>query len=523
MELPAKVVVVEPFESVYRLLKMEKRWDVAADYEHLVRIRSKDLRLKLSAEVDILDLEEIKILIYPTYKGIDLLEEKNFYQAIRDVSWRIILSKNTDIFMKESKVANLIRNTKYMIKNATVRGLSEVLSGQTAVVVSAGPSLSKNIDLLRPYADRVVIITGGRSMKTLLEKGIEPHLVCSVDSHQDNYRLYKNFQLLQERTPMVSTWGNHERIVAEYEGVKVFVNDSGLKNLDLLLLDEVIQPLSIGLTVASLQLSIAVYMGCETVIFVGQDMAFDGDQRYGKELLAGLGDWESEKDEIFYVKGNWEEKVQTSMDLDSFRIFLEELISAYQKEKPHLRFINSTQGGAYMQGTQVVPLSESLERYAALKAVDFDQKIRDGIANSMLKGSHEHLRTAMQEMIDHGKTLYRYCKEAKTLSDRLLHPKLAQSAICRIDVLEKKIKKIRESVPMMDHYLSEEMDEVIRRSFGKQEEKTVVENHRLLYGAMADAVQSINQLLQSEVESLEKMTELYEDSIERVSSDRYNE
>lgn len=176
-----------------------------------------------------------------------------------------------------------------------------------------------------------------------------------------------------------------------------------------------------------------------------------------------------------------------------------------------------------MQGTQVIPLSESLERYTALKAVDFDRKIRDGIANSMLKGSREHLRTAMQEMIDHGKTLYRYCKEAKTLSERLLHPKLGASAMRKIDDLEEKIKKIRESVPMMDSYLSEEMDEVIRRSFGKQEEKTVVENHRLLYGAMADAVQSMNQLLQSEVESLEKMTELYEDSIERVSSDRYNE
>src|SRR5207244_12561530 len=78
----------------------------------------------------------------------------------------------------------------------TVSGVADLASagaGRPAIVVSAGPSLGRNIALLkRPgLRDRFVIIAVQTVLKTLLAEGIRPHFVTALDYHEVSRRFYE--------------------------------------------------------------------------------------------------------------------------------------------------------------------------------------------------------------------------------------------------------------------------------------------------------------------------------------------
>jgi len=50
-------------------------------------------------------------------------------------------------------------------------------------IVSAGPSLRKNMHLLREAKDKAIIIATQTMLRPLIDMGIEPHYVTSLDYH----------------------------------------------------------------------------------------------------------------------------------------------------------------------------------------------------------------------------------------------------------------------------------------------------------------------------------------------------
>jgi hypothetical protein len=61
------------------------------------------------------------------------------------------------------------------------------------VIVSAGPSLERNLHLLAEpgVRERVVIVAAQTMLKPLLRKGIKPHFVCALDYHELSKRFYE--------------------------------------------------------------------------------------------------------------------------------------------------------------------------------------------------------------------------------------------------------------------------------------------------------------------------------------------
>jgi hypothetical protein len=96
----------------------------------------------------------------------------------------------TTLVQVDITVKNLLMNMAWYATAPGVSDLANVCKGRPAVVVSAGPSLRRNIDLLsRPgVRDRVVIIAVQTVLKTLLAKGIKPHFVTALDYHEISRR-----------------------------------------------------------------------------------------------------------------------------------------------------------------------------------------------------------------------------------------------------------------------------------------------------------------------------------------------
>ncbi|MDX1566112.1 MAG: 6-hydroxymethylpterin diphosphokinase MptE-like protein, partial [Phycisphaeraceae bacterium] len=147
-------------------------------------------------------------------------------------------------------------------------------AGHPAVLVGAGPSLARNAHLLAEpgVRDRVVIIAVQTALRPLLDRGVRPHFVTALDWSAISARFYEDLPSLPDVT-LVAEAKSHPSILDHYPGpVRLLQNAF----LDRLLGDAArpIRPLPAGSTVAHLSFYLAQHLGCDPIVFIGQDLAF---------------------------------------------------------------------------------------------------------------------------------------------------------------------------------------------------------------------------------------------------------
>lgn len=75
----------------------------------------------------------------------------------------------------------MLANIKVILENPGINLLYNRFSEKPAIVVATGPSLNKNKHLLKGLEDKALIISVDASLKILMEMGVKPHLVTSLE------------------------------------------------------------------------------------------------------------------------------------------------------------------------------------------------------------------------------------------------------------------------------------------------------------------------------------------------------
>ncbi len=83
---------------------------------------------------------------------------------------------------------NTIRNLPVIAAEGEVSELFGAFAGTPAVVVGAGPSLDKDLEVLSGLQERVLVVAVDTAVRPLLAAGIRPHLVVAVDPQECNAR-----------------------------------------------------------------------------------------------------------------------------------------------------------------------------------------------------------------------------------------------------------------------------------------------------------------------------------------------
>lgn len=498
-----RLILMEPFAEVRKVVRQTEKWNHLRERENVIFIESFDevlLRKAFNKELTREEIDGLKIAFWTPYRELDLTAEKALMETVRNVKARRLLSSNTLHTFKDSLPENLVKNAKYILYSTKIQELENLFLNRTAIVVSAGPSLEKNIAKLKDFRKRVLIISGGRSVKALLSQGITPHLICSLDPDEENYRLYRDMGLLALEIPMISTWGNYYGIVEEYAGRKIFVNNSGLESLDQEFLGEKLTTVATGFTVASLQMSAAMAMGCDKIIFVGQDMAYDEDgKRYGKETKREVGDDVSSA-HLYYVRGNIREKVKTSYDLDAFRLYFEEQISGIN----HCTFVNATEGGAYIQGTEVMTLQAALEKYAGGEE-DFTQVIDERLTIVRDSEKKQRLKENLRRCLKDAKKLEQYGHEALIWAMKItLDFEKNKAVLKKLEQIDKKIESVKDSTDLSNYFIQKELGYVGGTTEEDLDNKEIIEQTRLLYRSIREAGEKMSVLLREELKVLDE-------------------
>ncbi len=259
-------------------------------------------------------------------------------------------------------IVNTIKNIDIIVKNPGIDSLEGKFAGRVGVVVSTGPSLKKNIHLLKSIQDEVVIVSVDASVRILQEYGIKPHAVTSLERVMETARLFDDIDpTFVEDTVFTACPVVRPETYANFSAKPVIVYREfatfkwlGIERGPLM---------EIGPSSSNMAFCILEYMGCDKIILIGQDFAYAPD---GKTHAEGTT-YGSQQDKQFAhayldleVEGNYVPTLRTTQVWDMFRRYM---------EKDALRFegrvINATEGGAKIEGTELLALSDAIERYVA--------------------------------------------------------------------------------------------------------------------------------------------------------------
>jgi len=267
-------------------------------------------------------------------------------------------------------MSNAFLNSEFAASAPGILQLKACWKGRPAILVSAGPSLEKQLPLLHEIKDKFLIISMGASLRTLRNADIEPHIVVTVDPFPIMYDHFKG--LKSEGAWLLSdTAGNHQ-IVKNFSDKRLFGHSTPQ-------MEELFKHLTgprglmmSGGSVANSAFSAAAIMQADPIIMIGQDLAYTGGASHAQGNVKRL----ELTDEVVAanpqkykkIAGYFGDEVITDDKMNSYRIWFERVIPSISMS----RVVNSTEGGAMISGADNIPFAEIVEAVMPDQEVDFD-------------------------------------------------------------------------------------------------------------------------------------------------------
>lgn len=398
-----------------------------------------------------MNIDNVKIGYYCNYDNYYKEKLIDIYTIIKSESERIISDKETALFFGEDWFDSFLKNLKYIAKSTIVNYLEDKYKNKPAIIVSAGPSLSKNIDELKQI-DNALIISGGRTLGPLLERGIEPSCLCVVDAGEVSYKLVENY-IDKVKCPLVFYEATNPKVVELHKGKKIFSTNSKFIHD---VWQQYVITLSGGGSVAHIMTILAAYMGCSPIIFIGQDLAYTGEKGHAD---IAQNKWQNltfdnfyKKDDDIYVEDVDGKTVRTSKILNLYRLALEDIIKIF----PSTKFINATEGGANIKGAENRVLKE------VLNEID-KEKVAPIVDNLVNEDKTQELIEALEKVLDTFNESIELCtKGQKVLKDfknnyKLKKQNMLNKNIEELDYIDNKLKKNIENAYIIDSILFDTM------------------------------------------------------------------
>lgn len=302
---------------------------------------------------------------------------KDFFDGIQAAVADFVDSTRTQIITlvqtARTTVENLLMNLPSYVAGDGVEALAGAARGVPAVIIAAGPSLAKNIDQIAPLRERAVLIAVQTVFKLLRRLGIEPHFVTSLDYHEVSADFFRDVADVG-RCTLVAEPKVAWHVPDVYPGRVRMPHHK--------MYDTLLGPLAPrrgllrqGSTVAHLAFYLAEYLGCDPIVFVGQDLAFTEGLFYlpGSPIEQT---WAPEMNRFCTIETKqWERIVRNrgilrrATDVNGHDVYTDNLLFTYaeQFQKDFLdcraKIIQASEGGLALAGTESLPLREAVERF----------------------------------------------------------------------------------------------------------------------------------------------------------------
>lgn len=260
-------------------------------------------------------------------------------------------------------VENRLRNMSSIHHQQLLENLADLFAGTPAVIVAGGPSLDKNADLLTKAKGKAIILAVDSALPTLLAHGVVPDFTTAIDMEDVVFEKVADVATLAEETSLVCAAWVSPLLPKNFMARQVYWAFAGV-NMEKWLNKMVGGRKLTGgsSTVAHLNFIVAVLLGCDPIIFMGQDLAYSNNQDHahytalttGKEKDVQLG-----QDEIHWVEGYGGVTVATTRSYLGMKNHFEQMM----KSLPARVFVNATEGGVRLEGTLEMTMQEAISHY----------------------------------------------------------------------------------------------------------------------------------------------------------------
>ncbi|EJN0904215.1 motility associated factor glycosyltransferase family protein [Campylobacter coli] len=323
------------------------------------------------------------------------------------------------------------------------------------IVVSAGPSLAKQLPLLKAYQDKAVIFCADGALSMLEKEGIVPDYVTNLDCRDLAVKFFQNKENLKQSIIALEC-ATHPNVVhsLKAENCMIVLRNKALYqrfNLnDFGYIDT-------GTHVSHFSYTLALALGFKNIIMIGQDLAFDkegnshskgfsyGEQFSGEKTVPTL------KTQAYAGKG----EVLTHVAWNDYRIKLEYLFACNDQKA---KFYNATEGGARINFTEELSFKECCEKLLTKEKPKFE------LPKSLTKNRSDKLLVKFKEKIQKDQeNAKRFLDDALALK-QILENILSKDFILPLEFLE----KVYQNIENFNHSLDTDefiQDEVLRGAF----------------------------------------------------------
>ncbi|QIW63899.1 motility associated factor glycosyltransferase family protein [Campylobacter jejuni] len=476
-----------PFVCIYGIGNALLIKNLAKHYKHLFVFESEielfilalsmiDLSEELcSGKIYLVDIKEervdIQLLILFDMKDMfeylslyEMFVNNSFYKQFQQDDWykaNTLCEKNIEVVIRNlignfqialPTYSHLLQNIPSMLESIPFqRILSERKNKfDNAIVVSAGPSLAKQLPLLKAYQDKAVIFCADGALSMLEKEGVVPDYVLNID-FKDCHAM-KFFQNKENKTSLnVLSCVTHPSLVHFLDNKSVVLRDDPLYqrfNLnDFGYIDT-------GTHVSHFSYTLALALGFKNIIMIGQDLAFDEKGNSHSKGFDFGEKFEEEhkkyklKTQAYGGKG----EVLTHITWNDYRVKLEYLFACNDQKA---KFYNATEGGARINFTEELSFKECCEKLLTKEKPQFE------LPKSLTKNRSDKLLAKFKEKIQKDQeNAKRFLDDALALK-QILENILSKDFLLPLEFLE----KVYQNIENFNHSL--DTDEFIQDGISK--------------------------------------------------------
>ncbi|EPE6481003.1 motility associated factor glycosyltransferase family protein, partial [Campylobacter jejuni] len=456
-----------PFICIYGIGNALLIKNLAKHYKHLFVFESEielfilalsmiDLSEELcSGKIYLVDIEEervdIQLLILFDMKDMfeylslyEMFVNNVYYKKFYEDIWHKadeLCKKNIEVIVRNlisnlnigfECYSHLLQNIPSMLESIPFqRILSERKNKfENAIVVSAGPSLAKQLPLLKAYQEKAVIFCADGALSMLEKEDIVPDYVLNIDFEDLPLRFFKNKE--NKLFLNILSCATHPSLVCCLDNKSVVLREDPLYqrfNLnDFGYIDT-------GTHVSHFSYTLALALGFKNIIMIGQDLAFDEEgNSHSKGFALGERIDHTLNLPVLQVpayagKG----EVLTHITWNDYRVKLEYLFACNDQKA---KFYNATEGGARINFTEELSFKECCEKLLTKEKPKFE------LPKSLTKNRSDKLLAKFKEKIQKDQeNAKRFLDDALALK-QILENILSKDFLLPLDFLEKVYQNI---------------------------------------------------------------------------------
>lgn len=325
----------------------------------------------------------VKFVVLPSYKVIYKKLWENVMNSIKKTLNMYYISVNTNNSLQKRWVRNYILNLSSLKESKPVESLKKYFNEKPAIVVSGGPSLNLNIEALKNINDRCIIVAAGSGATVLESNKIKAHIIGAIDGSKAEESIFKDFAL-NSNTALLYSSQTYYSVLHMFKGKKFLLNQV---DMDEYLHKGMGWKKSQGYSGPSIA-NIVTYnlsqLGCNPIIFLGQDMCYSENSSYAKGARKYNRYTKEELEanpNLIKVHNKKGEEVYTTSVFLSFKYSLENCIKAH----PHIKYLNGSDNGLNIEGAD---------------NIDFNRYFDDIISNEKKINIDEILKKIYEDEVD---------------------------------------------------------------------------------------------------------------------------